>query len=340
MKKRMAVLAGLLVLLGIFSGCAETVGKPPSVSGSSPRPVSSVPAVAPYEIGLVQYADTPTLNEVRESFMSRLEEWGYGEEKVKIEYKNVEGQQEALAAVCKGFVEQGVELIVAVSTPAAQAAVEAARGSQVKVLFAGVSNPIRDLKLSSQEAGFVTGTSDQLDVKAVVDLALAGNPALTTLGILSHNGEPNSLGMAEEARAYAQEKGLTVVADAVNTEEEYVEKCRGLGESTQGILVTSDTTAEGYIKKMAEAVEEKGIPLYATNDGMVRSGACGGLSISYGALGSKTADMAVRLISGTPIEEVPVVSFTEAHTFLNQQTMTRLGITFPSEIEEAAHYFE
>ena len=64
--------------------------------------------------------------------MSRLEEWSYDASKVEIDYQNAQGDSAKLEEICQGFVEDGVDMIVAVSTPAAQAAVKAAQGTEVQ----------------------------------------------------------------------------------------------------------------------------------------------------------------------------------------------------------------
>lgn len=88
-----------------------------------------------YEIGLVQYKEHTALNSLREAFMGRLEEWGCDESQVKIDYQNAGGDPAQAAEICSGFVQQEVDMIVAIATPAAQAAITAAEGTGVTVLF-------------------------------------------------------------------------------------------------------------------------------------------------------------------------------------------------------------
>ena len=49
--------------------------------------------------------------------MSRLEEWSYDASKVEIDYQNAQGDSAKLEEICQGFVEDGVDMIVAVSHP-------------------------------------------------------------------------------------------------------------------------------------------------------------------------------------------------------------------------------
>ena len=61
--------------------------------------------------------------------------------------------------------------------------------------------------------------------------------------------------------------------------------------------------------------------------------------IDYTELGAKNADMAVELIEGKPVSEVPVFFFETYQTYLNQNTLDALGITFPEDILKTANVF-
>ena len=133
-----------------------------------------------YQIGLVQYQEQTTLNALREAFMSRLEEWGCDETQVEIEYQNAGGDPAKAQEICQGFVEDQVDMIVAISTPAAQAAVSAAEGTDVTVMFTGVANEAA-LGLDQSQEAKVTGVVSPTPVNSLVDLArqadsLSANP--------------------------------------------------------------------------------------------------------------------------------------------------------------------
>ena len=121
-----------------LAGCS-TEEEPSSLPSSSLVESSQVQEET-YTIGLVQYNETAALDRLREAFMSRLEEWGCGEEMVKIDYQNAGGDASKAVEICDGFVEDGVDMLVAIATPAAQAAISAAADSDVTVVFAGVSD--------------------------------------------------------------------------------------------------------------------------------------------------------------------------------------------------------
>ena len=183
--------SALLCLALALAGCSTQEPAPAPSPSASPE-VSQVEET--YEIGLVQYKEHTALNSLREAFMGRLEEWGCDESQVKIDYQNAGGDPAQAAEICSGFVQQEVDMIVAIATPAAQAAITAAEGTGVTVLFTGVGEVSA---LGLEDGQKVTGVASPTPVNSLVDLAVQSGSALQTLGLLYDAGEPGALAEAE-----------------------------------------------------------------------------------------------------------------------------------------------
>lgn len=212
MKKTVLTILSLALAVCLLAGCSNGV----TSSVVSHLPSGTEPGkteAQPYKIGLIQYMEHPSLDTIREAFMSRLEEWGYDETKVVIDYQNAGGENANVNTICQKFVGDKVDMIVAIATPAAQVAVSSTEGTDIKVLFAAVNDPQQDLgiKTPDKPEGNVTGTSDRIPVTSAIDLALKVDPDLKTFGMLYNSGESNSVNAAAEAKKYCEEKGIEVV---------------------------------------------------------------------------------------------------------------------------------
>lgn len=337
MKKITALCLGLCLLLAALTGCSKQEEEPSSQIESTPAPVTEQ---EPFEIGLVQYVQHAALDTVRENFMSRLEEWGYDDTKVEITYEDAGGDEAKLAEICQGFVEEEVDLIAAISTPAAKAAMEAAQGTDVTVVFAAVSDPQEDLGITNPEApsGNVTGVSSQTDVTKTVDLAKQATPAIKTLGLL-HSGEDTASAAAAQAKTYAESLGLTVVEKPFSTGEELPQAVADLCAQADAILTANDSLVAASAEAVAQAAREAGKPWYASGDGqLVQQGALAGVSVDYAQVGSSCADLVVECVAGRPVKELPVVFFGEPQTWINQAAQTAVGVEFPQELLDTANY--
>ncbi|MGI6255813.1 MAG: ABC transporter substrate-binding protein [Acutalibacter sp.] len=332
MKKLMGLLMSLLLAAGA-AGCAAE--ETPEPTPSATPEVSQVEA-DPYQIGLVQFKDHTTLNTLREAYMGRLDEWGCGEDQVVIDYQNAQGDQEAAAQICQDFVEDGVDMIVAISTPAAQAAVEAAAGTDVTVVFAGVTQE-SDLGLADQDV-LATGVVSPTAVQSLVDLARQADSELTTLGLLYDPADPGSKAGAEEAKTYAADQGLEVVEQTVSSQEGVEQAMKDLcAQGADAVLTPADNTVAPSAAAAAQAAKDAKVPWYTGDPAMAQAGALASYSAPTRELGSQAADMTVELMGGRTVQDLPVVTLTGDQLTVNQTTLEALpSLAIPEETLQTA----
>lgn len=325
--KRISSAVLCAAMLIATAGCSSAGNAPQAESQPSSSGLASQAQEKPYKIGLVQYAEQPSLDTVREAFMTRLEEWGYDETKVEIEYQNAGGDSAKAEEICKKLVEDNADLILAVSSPAAEAAVAAVKGSGTKVLFAA----------ADMEAGAaVTGTKCKSSVTAVIDLALEADPGLKTLGLLYNPEEPVSAAQAEEAKSYCAEKKIEIAEAVISAAsgdrtEEITKKVNELCAKTDAVLTPMDSTVASVSGIVSAAVRQAKKPWYATELAMAERGALAAVSIDYTKLGYETADMAVELMGGRELTEVSAVELDSFKLYINQETLKAVQTVLPEE---------
>lgn len=295
----------------------------------------------PFKIGLVQYAEHPSLDTIRESFMERIEEWGYDETKISIDYQNGGGEAANLNAICQKFVGDEVDLIVAIATPAAQVAVSAVEGTDIKVVFSAVNDP-SDVGLQSPETpeGNITGTSDRIPVSAAVDLALKVNPELKTFGLFYNSGESNSAAAAAEAKAYCESLNIAVVESSVSTGSEIQQVVTDLCGKVDAIFTSTDNSIASNMAVVADVTKTAKVPFYVGADSMVKDGGLAAIGVDYSKLGAETADQCLQIMEGKSVSEIPVKFFETYDTYINQSTLDAVGVKFPEEVMTSAILFE
>ena len=74
---------------------------------------------------------------------------------------------------------------------------------------------------------------------------------------------------------------------------------------------------------------------------MVQSGALAAMGATGREMGVKAADMAVELMEGRELSQVPVCTFESPSTFVNQTTLAALSsLTFPTEALQSAFVYQ
>ena len=92
-------------------------------------------------VGVAQIVSHTSLNTIRDSFSAQMEELGYIDgENIEINYADASNQQSNLNSIITQFEDDESDVIVAIATPTAQAAANAAE--TIPVVFSAVSDPV------------------------------------------------------------------------------------------------------------------------------------------------------------------------------------------------------
>lgn len=345
MKKLLCIILALLLAAGALAGCSKQEEDEPSLepssSSSTPEPVQADSA-GPYRVGLVQYMDFTPYDEARAAFMSRLEEWGYGDSRLQVDYQNAGGDLTKLEDICKKFVENKKDVVVAISAPAAKAAVKACEGTETKVVFLGVSDPHGDLGMAdpANPDGNITGVADVVAARSALELALQVDGTLQTVGLLYDPSCPFAGGYADALRAHCAELGITLVEGQVTGKDQVQAKMAELCGQVDVVLSPIDSTISSAAAEAAKAALDAKKPWYASTEDAVTQGALASVNIDYTDAGNKAADMTVQLVAGKTVRELAVYAYTQGRVSVNQGTMEMLAVQFPGEVLETASYIQ
>lgn len=338
MKKVFCALLALALTACVLGGCSQKEEDTSSLSQtSSTAPVEEVQS---RRISVVQYIEYAPMDEAREAFMSRLDEWGLDDGKMLVDYQNAGGDGAKAAEICKKLVEEKADVIVAISAPAAKAAAKAAEGSETKVVFLGVGNASADvgLKNLTQPEGNVTGVADAPSAQSVMELARQVDPGLATAGLLYDPSCPLGETYVQRFKDYCAENSITVVEGQVANAGEVQQRMTELCAQADAVFTPVDSTIASAAADAAAAASAAGKPWYACTQDLVRQGAMACVGIDYTEAGNRAADMAVQLAAGREASSLPVYSFGSGQVSVNQDTMAALAADIPEEVLSTAIY--
>lgn len=325
--KLFAIVISCVLMAGVFTACKSNNSK------------EALSEAKQFKIGIVQYEEDETLNLIRESFMDRLEEWGYDENKVIIDYQNGKGKQTDLDEICKKFVTDEVDLIVAIAEPSAQAAklaVDSAEESKVKIIFACESD-ISDLKVSGEN---ITGAVNKINSSTVIDFALKVNPEIKSFGVFYNSNDEDAVEEAKELKLYLDSLSIEIVEGLISNEGEVQQKMTELCEKVDAVLIIEDDIVMTNSATAIESAKSLKTPLYARNSNFVKEGAFAAIEVDHTKIGKEIADQCVQAIEGKPISEISVRFFEEYDVYINQSTLNAVGVNIPEDIKATAILFE
>lgn len=284
-------------------------------------------------IGVVQVVEHTSLNTIRDSFLDEMNVLGYDED--CFELQSAGGDESTLNTIVQKFVSDDKDCIVAIATPSAQVA--AKYEDQVPVVFSAVSDPIGAglLKDPSAPERNITGTSDEVQVDQILDLALQIQPDMKTIGVLYSSSEANSAAYVQQLEKLCEKKGLKLVKRSIIAVSDLQSAAQSLSADVEAIFVPNDNMIASSMPILVKIVKEKKIPVYAGADSMVQDGAFATVGIDYEELGRETARMVDQVLKGKEICNIPVKVFKDdLNIYINKDRLIELDITLPKSIRD------
>lgn len=298
---------------------------------------------ASYTIGICNYVDDASLNQIVENINARLAEIESEQGiTINVKYDNCNADANVMNQIIANFAADNVDLMVGVATPVAMAMQSATEDSKTPVVFAAVSDPVgAGLVASLEEPGSnVTGSSDNLDTNSVMNLIFAQNPDAKKIGLLYDIGQDSSTAAIEHAKAYLDDKGVEYVERTATTAEEVALAAQALvSDGVDAVFTPTDNTIMKAELAIYETFADAGIPHYTGADSFALNGAFLGYGVDYANLGRETADMIASILTeGKDPAATPVITFDNGTATVNTEICEKLGLDFDTVSEAFAPY--
>ena len=312
MKKLIAMILSLVMTLSL------------AACGSSAPAATGAPAAETFKVAIIQQLDHSSLDEIRTAIETQLK--ALAAEKgitIEISYDNGQNDTSMLTQIATQVVADKVDMIIPIATLAAQYSVLAAENTGIPVVYAAISDP--------EGAGLtglstVTGVSDALNTPFILDMMLAAQPDVKTVGLLYSTSEVNSEAPIAEAKAYLDAKGIAYLEKTGTTSGEIVEAAASLVGRVEAVFTPTDNVVMAAEASVAELLNADGIAHYTGADSFVQSGAFTTCGVNYTELGTKVGDMAFEILSGGAIGEFVVMD--GGIITVNTDTAAAIGVDY------------
>ena len=292
-------------------------------------------------IGISQIVTHPALDATREGIIQGLADKGYVEgENLDIDYQNSELDPTLYASIAQKFVSDQVDLIVAIATPNAQAAISAAEGTGIPVVFSAITDPVGSAMVTSWESHpdeNVTGVSDMIVVEDDVNLILEILPQTAKIGTLYNAGESNSVFLVEKLNEACDKLGIEVVEKTVSTSADVLAAAQSLVGQVDAIWVGTDNTVVTGLEALIGVCEDNDIPLFPSDDPSIERGGIACYGFDYKDIGIQTGWMIARILDGDgTANDIPVEKGQIINLSLNTAAAERMGVTIPQAVIDRA----
>ena len=322
---RRAFISGITggLLAAPLAGEAQPAGKVPRVGYLNPGSPSD-----------------PLRQRRLEAFRQGLRELGYVEgQNLAIESRWAEGKYDRYPALAADLVRSKVDVIVAVSGAATQAAQQATR--TIPIVMSLVNDPVGSGLIPSlaRPGGNVTGTSvigpdlvgKQLEVlKEMV-------PEISRVALIRNPTNPAGAHLLREAEAAARALGVRLqTLEARNPQEIDSAFAAMTRERAGALLILADAIFTNQRRQIAELAMKKRLPSISFVPEYAEAGGLMVYSTNFLDLERRAATFVDKILKGAKPADLPVIEPTKYELVINLKTAKALGLTIPPSLLQRA----
>jgi putative ABC transport system substrate-binding protein len=313
--------------LGVLSGSLMSPLVLPPVAGAQQRERVRV-------VGLLTPSDSDGR---RRALLPALEKLGYREGgNLLLEVRSADGKLDRLQGLAAELVRSGVDVIVTVTTPGTQAAIDTA--TKVPIVMALVGDPVGSgfVPNLNRPGGSVTGVSNASGETAGKRLAILKQavPAARRIAVFTHPDDPvriQQLRQVEESSGILgiETKVFSVIESRDDIERAIAAAVEWKADAVFRILAQ---TGVSWSRLQAELLLRHRLPGMLATRGDVENG---GLMCYFADLSEHWNQVAAyvnRILKGAAPGDLPVAMPTKFQFLLNLKTAQAIGLTIPPDV--------
>ena len=282
-------------------------------------------------IGIIQFGSHASLNNCYDGIMHGLKENGINEEDYNIEYVNSNFDASVSQTQANNLVNKKASVIIAIATPSAVAAANAAAENDIPVVYCAITDAT---VMKNYEN--ITGSSDIPNFEKQLEVVTGFmNKTDLKIGVLYSTEESSSPVQVENLKAAAKKyEGMEILDSAVADINTIDAKTNELIDRGVDCFVNLlDNTVVGKLEtNILPITNEKKIPVFGSEIEQVRVGCAASASIDYIDVGASAGKAAAEILGGKSASEIPVAYITEPTNYYNSKVCGELNLTVPTTV--------
>ena len=304
------------------------------LSDSGARPGSSgTPAHRKWKVNILAFitaADSEDCQRgMREGLAASLKE---GED-YEVVVRNAQGDMPTLSSLVDAAMSDGADLIMTLSTPTLQAAVQ--RVKSIPIVFSFSSNPIGagTGKSYTDHLPNVTGVATTGAYAEIIQIIRETLPGARRLGSLLVPSEVNSVYNTEQVKRVAEAAGLELVSVAVSSSSEISDAALGLlARQVDAICqVPSNLTITGFAS-ISRPAQRARVPVFGFLTSEIENGAVAVAARDYFESGKAAGALAARVIRGESPATLQFEEVGATKIMVNKAAAQAIGLTIPPSL--------
>ena len=291
-------------------------------------------------VGFVEAFEDATIAQAHKGFVAALRDSGYSEAAGTLEiiHRNAQGDAATLNQIISYFNSRQVDLIGTSATLATIAAVQ--RSEEIPVFQTVTAMPdILGLLAADGEApDNLFGTGENLDYidtsfTLITELVKPGGTQLT-VGMIYNQSEPQSVEAYERIAELADSMNTHLVALPLNSSADAQLVVRSLlAKNIDAFFANPDNTVFAAFETILKNCNDKGIPVFTSESGLVARGAVAAFGADIYQWGYQSGLQAAGYLKSGSTDGLHVEMLHVRKRVYNPVAAERFGFVFPKTFE-------
>ncbi len=305
----------------------------------SPTPAANPnPAKKKWKLHVIQYNETPPSEETLHGMADAWKSSPLTDGKdYTVKIHSAQGDIAAAGGIIDAALTDGADIIITVSTPALQAAVNKVK--TVPIVFTLVANPMAAgvAKSYTDHMPNLTGVAVLSPYTDTLDILEKYYPGYKRLGTLFCPSETNSVDLKDALMAECKKRGFTLEAVAANSPSEFADAALALvGKPIDAVVQISDNLSSAGFTAITKAARQAQKPLFSLNSTTVPMGAPIAIGRDYHAAGYETVRMVERVIAGEKPADIPIILPPKIMRTISLPNAKAVGMSIPPDLLKKA----
>lgn len=282
-----------------------------------------------YKIGICQLEQHAALKDATQGFTDAItQQLGT---QVELNVKNAFGDSANCISIVNALLADDVDLILANSTQALQAASSATSTTPILGVAVADYPAALDMDIWEGVTGInVSGTSDLAPLDAQAELIRTMFPGAKQIGLLYCASEVNSQYQVQTIREQLEPMGYTCADYAFTDTNDLFSVAQSACQNSDVLFVPTDNTIAICTELLRNVIEMERVPMIGGDEGICAGCGVATICINYYDLGYATGLMASDILQGkADITHLPIAYAPTFTQVVNTEMCEYLGIAIP-----------
>ncbi len=336
--KRLSVGVGLIVLAAAILLLSDTASRRKARAVVEASNGNATEHPKRWKLRVLEYVNVADVEECEKGVFTGLRDAGLVEGRdFEQRVLNAQGDMATLNSLVDAALTDQADLIITLSTPTLQAAMQRARSTPIVHTFMASAIAAGVGKSDTDHKPNVTGAYGGADCYGIIEIIRKVMPNAKRIGALSTPGEVNAVYNYDLLVKAATAAGFEVETVGMNGPSEVADAALALcGRQVDLLCIPNSNLVVSAFPSIAKAARQARLPVFGFFSSITKQGALLAWSRDYYDMGRDGGTLAARVIRGESPAKIPLMPATKNRLTINLDVAKTLGIAIPEELLRSA----